>query len=217
MPSLQFTLKSFQKRFGEGPHRVRFHVLQASEKDGTMNKREFDVLLASLDYMPVSVHYFLETVSNGIWDNTVFIHHEDVEHVIAAAPIDYQTQKSKNSDLNNIGLKALPFPEYSEKYEHKQYTIGFASTGPSFYINTVDNSKSHGPDGQSHHLLTGDADPCFGLVADRASQNVVKNMIRYANFQREAVKKSPIMQSNHPWSKDDYTWNPIVKVEIINL
>lgn len=159
--------------------------------------------------MPVSVHFFLETVSNKIWDDTIFLHHEERSHVIAIAPINYNTQLTKHDDLRKLGWSSLPFPEYSKKYEHNQYTLGFANHGPTFYINTINNTKAHGPNGQQHHLLPGEADPCFGTIIEGTA--TIDDLIEYGNDSRSSLDKDP----DHPWANDSYSWSHLIKVEII--
>jgi hypothetical protein len=166
------------------------------------------VEMASLDTMPHSVDFFLEMIGSKIWDNTVFLHHENVEHVLAAAPIDYISQTVKHHHLNYFGWQGLGFPEYSDKYQHKAYTIGFAGTGPTFYINTIDNASAHGPDGQGHHALAGDADPCFGKVVEGIE--AVDTLFLHGLNQHKMRKSE-----EHPWADDEHTWSHIVKIEIL--
>ena len=60
----------------------------------------------------------------------------------------------------------LIFPEYSPEFPHLENTVGFGTRpgGPDFYINTSDNSKPHGPGGQTQHVLVEEADSCFGKI-----------------------------------------------------
>jgi len=46
--------------------------------------------------------------------------------------------------------------------------VGFAGRpgGPDFYVSTVDNSRNHGPGGQSGYADPTEADPCFGKVVE---------------------------------------------------
>jgi cyclophilin family peptidyl-prolyl cis-trans isomerase len=68
------------------------------------------------------------------------------------------------------------FQEYSPNFEHKKYTLGFAGRpgGPDFYISTMDNSKLHGPGGQTSYEDPTEADPCFAKVVE--GFNVVDRM-----------------------------------------
>ena len=36
--------------------------------------------------------------------------------------------------------------------------------GPDFYVSTVDNTRNHGPGGQSSYAIASEADPCFAKV-----------------------------------------------------
>ena len=55
------------------------------------------------------------------------------------------------------------FQEYNKnlEYLHKPKSIGIAGRpgGPDFYVNLLDNLRSHGPGGQGP-----EPDPCFGQV-----------------------------------------------------
>jgi len=158
--------------------------------------------------MPTSIHFFLDMANSGIWNNTVFLHHEDVEHVIAAAPIDYSTQKMKHLELGHVGWYGMGYPEYTEKYPHTKYTLGFAGQGPTFYINTIDNTKAHGPGGQGHHVLPGDADPCFARVVE--GTEVVDELIRVGLNQRRTSSGDSLS-----WADNEHTWTHLVSASII--
>ena len=108
--------------------------------------------------MPHSIHTFMEMVEKKVFDNSVFVH--KVEHVLLAAPIDSEGNEK------NIGAKKLLFPEYSEKFPHVMYTVGFQGRpgGPEMYVNLDDNRDFHGPGGQLQHDLVEEADPCFGKI-----------------------------------------------------
>jgi cyclophilin family peptidyl-prolyl cis-trans isomerase len=148
------------QKYGQGPHRVHFHVLsREARKPG-----DFIVELASIDKMPHSVETFLDMVTNKMWDNSVFYHHMTQSHVVAAAPVAYGTFQSKQHHFEALGYNGTSYPEYHKDYPHEKFTIGFAGSGPNFYINTMDNTDHHGPGGQGHHDLATDADPCFGKI-----------------------------------------------------
>jgi len=171
--------------------------------------KSFVMELASVDDMPYSIHMFLDMVEYHIWDNTIFLHHQEVEHVIAAAPLDADSHKIKFNQLHSLGWDGLGFPEYSPKYTHKKYTIGYADQGPTFYINTMDNVKVHGPEGgQGHHKLPNDADPCFGKVVD--GFEVVEALKQYG-LQNNRMSQD----ASHPWADDKHSWTRIVKAEIL--
>jgi hypothetical protein len=194
-------------KHGPGPHHVKFTVAY-TDPDDRKSMVSFVVEMASLDIMPHSVDFFLEMIGSKIWDNTVFLHHEDVEHVLAAAPIDYKTQTVKHHHLNYFGWQGLGFPEYSKKHPHKRYTIGFAGKGPTFYINTLDNSDAHGPGGQGHRTIDGDADPCFGTVIEGTE---AVDLLFHHGLNQSKMRES----KEHPWADDEHTWSHIVKIEIM--
>jgi cyclophilin family peptidyl-prolyl cis-trans isomerase len=198
----EFVFKSWCLSYGPGPHRVRFTAELGENLNST-----FIVELVPVEAMPHSVHFFLDLVAAHVWDHTVFLHHEDVDHVMATAPIDYYTQKVKFMHLHTLGWANLGFPEYHEDFPHEKYTLGFAGQGPTFYINTMDNARIHGPGGQGHHLLPQDADPCFGKVVE--GQDVVDAL---GAFGLQEVKSS---SSSSAWYDGDHAWTHIVSVEIL--
>ena len=151
------------ERFGEGPHVVEFSVLFSDMSEGTMPSK-FAVEMAPLDLMPHSVLLFLEMVEKRLWDETAFVHH--VDHIISASPTVYHSGTSKREEFQKAGLGQVAFQEYSEKFPHKPYTLGFSGRpgGPDFYISTIDNTHMHGPGGQLNTDLIEEADPCFAKV-----------------------------------------------------
>jgi hypothetical protein len=122
----------------------------------------FEVELAPLAEMPHATHLFLEQVSHGLWSKTGSSFYINQEHVLQAGPITQETRQH----FVDYGLDKLAFPEYSNAFPHKQWTIGFAGRpgGPSFYINKINNSQDHGPFGQDHLALYEFADACFAKI-----------------------------------------------------
>jgi len=148
------------EKYGHGPHHVEFEVKsREGRKPG-----KFTVRMAPLSMVPHAVETFLDMVTSKIWDNTILYSHHTQTHVIGAAPVAYGTFKSKDHELETLGFIGVSFPEYSKDFPHKKYSVGFSGTGPNFYINSMDNEDHHGPGGQQHHELEGDADPCFGEI-----------------------------------------------------
>jgi cyclophilin family peptidyl-prolyl cis-trans isomerase len=194
-------------RYGPGPHRVKFTIdlLNGSRK---RIRKTFVVETAPVDLMPTSIHLFLDLVVSGIWDDTIFLHHEETEHVIAAAPVDYATQMIKHAELSRHGWIELGFPEYTDKFPHTQYTVGFAGQGPTFYINIMDNTDFHGPGGQDHHKLPTDADPCFAKVVE--GFDVVDDLVRLGSNQKKTSN-----QGSHPWADAVHTWTHIVSAKLL--
>lgn len=202
------SLRVALEKYGPGPHQVKMTVDLLNEY-GRRQSKSLTIELAPLEWMPHSILFFLDLVENKLWDHTVFLHHEDMEHVIVAAPIDYTTQTIKNMQLNQLGWIQLGFPEYKTDYPHAKYTLGFSGQGPTFFINTKENTISHGPGGQGHHLLESDADPCFAKVIP-SDEAVVDEMVRLG-----AKQKKSGMGGKHPWIDEDHTWTHIVSAEIV--
>ena len=127
--------------------------------------------------------------------------------MLATAPVDYFTGNVKHAQLLDLGWGSLGFPEYDSDHPHEKYTLGFAGQGPTFYINTFDNTYIHGPGGQGHHLLPRDADPCFGKVVE--GHDVVDALVAFGMQQAKDSSASPA-------AKDEHTWTHIVSVEILS-
>jgi hypothetical protein len=217
-------------KYGPGPHRVRVKVqIQTGDtrtqrsvpmddfqhqylQEFSMNRQQtvtqgFVLELASLDAMPHTVSFFLDSVDKKLWDDTVFLHNDAVDHVVAAVPMDYKTHSIKHEALAQLDQQTLAFPEYHTDYPHEEYTVGFAELGPTFYINTIDNTKDHGPGGQDHYRLPGDADPCFARIIE--GQQAVASLIKFGLEANNRVKNG-----DHPWD-GDHNWTRIVSAELI--
>jgi Cyclophilin type peptidyl-prolyl cis-trans isomerase/CLD len=227
------------EKYGPGPHRVQFKVqvettpsnqdrLQPIETDDAMwhnmiskplksfvktskskVTRSFVVQLAPLNEVPHAIHFFLDMIQNDLWDDALFLHHEQVQHVMAAAPMDYQTHDIRYDALNAMGWQGLGFPEFSKSMPHDKYTLGFADRGPTFYINTMNNSDIHGPGGQGHHVLPNDADPCFGRVVE--GQDVVDALIVYGLKADNKLK----INGAHPWKDSNHSWSRLVSAKLL--
>jgi hypothetical protein len=197
---------------GAGTYQVEFTV-DMKWGSGKRSVETITIETVPLDDMPASVHLFLDTVqSKQVWDNAMFIRHaEDLDHVLPAAPVDYDTHVVRRTILGSQGWVDLGFPEYNAKYPHAKYTVGFAGKGPTFYINTVDNSEDHGPGGgQIHHLLPEDADPCFGRVIK--GHRVVDALVQLGSIQTKMTK-----DSNHPWADEQHRSTRIVSARIVAM
>jgi len=161
-------------KFGPGPHRVEMHLVfdPASNvyQEGVGPDR-IVVEMAPLDEMPHTVFWFLEQVSNKLYDGGVF--HMNLPHIVQGGPlyIDEGAPKEEGkayySNFVEAGLGRVLFQEYSEKFPHVQYTLGYAGRpgGPDFYISLKDNTINHGPGGQNKHHPA-EADPCFAKVIE---------------------------------------------------
>lgn len=148
------------EKYGRGQYNVVFEVKsREGRKPG-----KFTVRMAPLSMTPHAIETFLDMVTNKIYDNTVLYSHQSTSHVVASAPISYGTFQSKQHELETLGFTGVSFPEYSKDFPHKKYTLGFSGMSTSFFINSMNNEDHHGPGGQQHHELEGDADPCFGEI-----------------------------------------------------
>ena len=223
------SMRTVIEKYGPGPYEVKFtvSVLMSSQPNGfgsvfpqhksafmqnraTRVKKSFVVELAPIDVMPHAVHFFLDLVENKLWDDAVFLHNDESEHVMAAAPLDYVTHNLKMDRINALDFRSLSFPEYSPRYPHKEYTVGFAHKGPTIYVNTMDNTEHHGPGSQEHHLFPEDADPCFGTVT--RGREVIDLLM--SNGIQGENRLNP--RASHPWKdQEDMFWTRIVSVEIL--
>ena len=221
--------KTVLEKYGPGPYRVKFtvnvlynsqgngfgsgdaqHKSNFSQNRGIRIKKEFIVELAPLNVMPHAIHLFLELMERQLWQDTVFLHTDQSEHVMPAAPVHYSTHNLLQDRLNALEFTSLAFPEYSKEYPHNKYTLGFANKGPTFYINTMDNRKHHGPGGQDHHLMPEDADPCFGIVIQ--GQDVIDTLIDTGIQAQNRLNP----RASHPWKdQDDMFWTRIVSVVLL--
>lgn len=138
-------------RFGQGPYHVEFEV--------SINgmKKFLTVETAPNNVMPHSVYFFMDMIDRKVWDSTVLLH--DVDHIITAALMD-----PNDVDKEHLVEERLAFAEYSHEFEHEEYTVGFAGTGPTFYFNIRDNTEHHGPNGGGVQNKMDEADPCFAKI-----------------------------------------------------
>jgi cyclophilin family peptidyl-prolyl cis-trans isomerase len=217
-------LASIIKRYGEPPYYVEFTVaipIIHEHDHGDFDEviKSFVVEMAPLDLMPHSVHLFLEQVAHRLWDNGWF--YLNGPHVFQAGPQvpdddEYEDAIEKGADERILALKpfrdvqldTLAFPEYSDKFPHLPWTLGFTGRpgGPDFYINKVDNSKTHGPGGQTHHTLVEYADPCFGKIIDgmdaiemmKNAPTISENDVNYRFFFEEPIQMVKVRIVKHP-------------------
>lgn len=92
---------------------------------------------------------------------------DSTDDAVAATSDDYKEEDARVRKYAALGLEKLAFPDYSDDFPHVPWTLGFTGRpgGPDWYINKVDNSKGHGPGGQSQHALNEQGDSCFGIVS----------------------------------------------------
>jgi hypothetical protein len=97
--------------------------------------------------MPHAVYTFLRQVHDGVW-NLASLTYKD-ERKLQFAPQDTTSSK-------------LLYREYSAKYPHAQWTVGYNGVGPDFYISLQDNVQEYGP-GDGWHA---EGDSCFGKIVE---------------------------------------------------
>lgn len=168
--------------------------------------------MAPLDLMPHAVHFFLQQVVHGLWNDAWF--YLNGPHVLQAGPQAPEDEEElwhlehggdderavAMKQFREASLETLAFPEYSDSYQHEKWTLGYTGRpgGPDFYINKLDNSKSHGPGGQFQHDLYEYGDPCFAKVVD--GFDVLKQMIKEPTYPDESdwVSKVNTVIVQHP-------------------
>ena len=157
---------------------MKFTVVLPSDEHE--HEQHFILEMAPLDLMPHAVHVFLQQVVHGLWNDAWF--YLNGPHVLQGgpqAPEDeeelWHLEHGEDGDravalkgFREANLETLAFPEYSDKFEHNKWTVGFTGRpgGPDFYINKMDNTHVHGPGGQYQHDLHEFGDPCFAKVVD---------------------------------------------------
>lgn len=145
-------------RFGPGPHYVEIDVAfdpefpKANDSDGETGR--FIIEMAPVEEMPHTVYWFLEQVNRTLYDGCSF--HRNAGHVIQGGPVPNFLSPPEvhlNRRFVEAGFQSVLFQEYSPNFPHKKYTLGFAGRpgGPDFYISMMDNSKLHGPGGQTNY------------------------------------------------------------------
>ena len=135
----------------------------------------------------------MSMVESKAWDNSDFLF-SPLHTGIAIISVDDVNGMPVNSRLT----KKLAFPEYSTEYPHLAKTLGFGGRpgGPNFYINLTDNSKIHGPGGQTRHGLAEEADSCFAKIVhgtdaiDKMNEAIKRNNFRCKVESIRQIKKN---------------------------
>ena len=168
--ALEILISVFYFRFGEGPHHVEINL--AFDPDGSngtsLNATEQIVIeLAPVSEMPHAVYWFLQQVEHKLYDGCSF--HRNAPHVLQGGPapnfLSSPDPKLRHK-FKEAGYDSILFQEYSPNFPHEKYTMGMAGRpgGPDFYISKKDNSRNHGPGGQTNYADPTEADPCFAKV-----------------------------------------------------
>ncbi len=111
-------------------------------------ERFFVVEMAPLEDVPHAVHFFMEQVEHGLWNGCYF--YLNGPHVVQAGPRLSEENDDGSSSVEEdrfaeilpfkaAGLDELSFPDYSEKFPHVTWTLGYTGRpgGVDWYINKV--------------------------------------------------------------------------------
>jgi cyclophilin family peptidyl-prolyl cis-trans isomerase len=165
----QFSKMALLEKFGPGPHQLEI-FLRFDSHLGRDDEGIITIEMAPVDEMPHAVYWFLEQVSRKLYDGFSF--HRNAGHVIQGGAarnfLSDPDHPPSEQPFKDAGFHSVLFQEYSDKFPHNKYTLGFAGRpgGPEFYISKKDNSKIHGPGGQKSYEDSSEADPCFAKVID---------------------------------------------------
>eukprot|EP00934_Nitzschia_sp_Nitz4_P001994 Nitzschia sp. Nitz4//scaffold1_size375055//132931//134143//NITZ4_000252-RA/size375055-augustus-gene-0.714-mRNA-1//-1//CDS//3329540973//1994//frame0 len=161
------------EKFGPGPHHVEIEVMFDPETPGIeelgSEPQRILIEMAPADQMPHVVYWFLEQVTRGLYDGSSF--HRNAGHVVQGGPlVNFLTPPDVNlrQRFFDAGFVSILFQEYSPDFRHEKYTLGLAGRpgGPDFYVSTKNNTKLHGPGGQTSYEDPLEADPCFAKVIE---------------------------------------------------
>lgn len=160
--------KEAEEKFGPGPHRIKFELDFNPEEMPEGDATSFTIEMAPLDLMPYTVNFFMSQVSLGLFNGCSF--HRNAGHVVQGGPVPSHLNPGQkmHQGFKDAMLQSVGFQEYHPDFPHKKYTLGYAGRpgGPDFYVSTMDNTKNHGPGGQSSYEVESEADPCFAKVIE---------------------------------------------------
>ena len=198
-------MKRLMEQYGNGPHLVEFQIRIWPENDptnvGNSIVSYFTIEMAPVHMMPLSVHRFLQQVSDGLWDNTSF--YMNAPHLIAAHPISANGRISKPRHLFLPPTSISHYTEYNSAYPHFKYTMGFVGNGPEFYINKVMNPQH--------------TDPCFANVV--IGRSIIDALFRMRGHDRTPDRIRPVeiittriipRTHLHPAAMDEYVRTTIL-------
>jgi cyclophilin family peptidyl-prolyl cis-trans isomerase len=145
---------------------------------------------AHVDQMPHTIHFFLEQVSNGVFDNTQF--YWNAPTYVQAGP-DHDPHKLQVMEQTQPSLVHLIYQEHSDRLHHQQYTLGYPGRpgGPDFYLNLEDNSGEQGPN--NGHT---DTDPCFARII--RGFNTMERIHRSRVYEDDGVFRRKQYRIVHP-------------------
>lgn len=147
-----------QEQWGPGPHRVQMTVRFDPQSHVEPDRGTIVLELAPLDLLPFATYWFLEQVTRGVYNGASF--HTNAAHLVQAGLEENAwSPPDLIAKFLAAGYGRLLFPEYAHAFPHSSYTVGYASGGPDWYINTRDNRVLHGPGGQGAQ-----AETCFAKV-----------------------------------------------------
>ena len=158
------------------------------------------IRLASLDEMPHAVNMFLHSVDAGLYNGVNFI--AAPGHVVVTSVTASQREK-----FDSLAMGHLAFPEYSDKFPHEKWTVGFAGrpSGPNLYFNIIDNVSLHGPGGQGQYVLKNQADPCFARVIAGSDAIDRMNSAKKSNESNGLFNEPVTIRSARILMSDEYS------------
>lgn len=161
--------RALLEKYGPGPHRVEIQLAFDPQSNIPGTADRILIEMAPVEEMPHAVYTFLEQVTRGFYNDCSF--HRNAGHVVQAGPTaNFATPPDSRlaKRFREKGLASVKFQEYSPKFPHVKYTLGYAGRpgGPDFYVSTMDNTENHGPGGQTDYDDPSEADPCFAKVVE---------------------------------------------------
>lgn len=127
----RYSKQQLLSKYGRGPYyvdmQIEFDPDSNVAQEGNDRKDHLILQLADADHMPHTVYWFLEQVTNKMYDGCSF--HRNAGHVIQAGPSpNFKTPPSARlmKPFLESGLNGVLFQEYSPEFPHAKYTVGYA-------------------------------------------------------------------------------------------